>query len=132
MHVVALVRGLAGGIAGAAAGFAVCWWILSYGIYAPVLPGAGLGFGFATASGDSGRAYGFVCGVMAIVAGLVTEWKCFPFIADPGFIYMLTHIHGVNPIHLLLLAIGVFAAYNFGHGKTRRRVRQSTEVGQVR
>ena len=43
---------------------------------------------------------------MALVLGLVTEWRFFPFNADESFSYFLGHLHQLKSITLLMLAAG--------------------------
>ena len=64
-------------------------WIARQGFYAIILPGALIGFagGWAIQRQTlaSGAVFGIVCAVIAVIAGLVSEWRLRPFIADNSF-----------------------------------------------
>lgn len=96
---------LLGAILGGAVGYSGFFWLLSQGLYGMVLPGGLLGLGagmFATSS----RYIPFVCGLMALVLGLFTEWKYRPFIADESFGYFLAHFYELKPMTLLMIGLG--------------------------
>jgi hypothetical protein len=59
-----------------------------------------------------------VCASLALIAGIVSEWRLRPFFADDSFGYFLTHVQQLRPITLIMIALGaVFAAW-FGLGRS--------------
>lgn len=96
---------LGGAVLGGLVGHFAFGWLVHQGFYGLVLPGGLLGLG-AGLSPCRSRWPSAVCGVLALVFGLVTEWRFFPFNADPGLGYFLSHVHQLKPITLLMLAAG--------------------------
>jgi len=119
--VVPLSCALAGGLVGH---FAFLW-IARQGFYAIILPGALIGFagGWAIQRQTlaSGMVFGIVCAVIALIAGIVSEWRLRPFIADNSFGYFITHLQQLRPITLIMIAIGAVFAFWFA-ATGRRRV----------
>ena len=103
MKQVALVLG--GAVLGGLVGHFAFGWLVNQGFYGLVLPGGLVGLGAGLSSCRS-RWPSVVCGVMALVLGLVTEWRFFPFNADDSFSYFVGHLHQLKPITLLMLAAG--------------------------
>jgi uncharacterized membrane protein len=106
-NVLALVAALVGGVAG----YVVFQWIAAQGFYALVLPGAGVGLAAGYFKSRS-LAVCIVCGVGALVAGILSEWRFAPFIKDASLGYFLAHLHQLRPLTLILIALGV--AIGFG------------------
>src|SRR5947208_3225286 len=77
-----LLRGLAGGIVGAAVGFIVFQWLARRGLYGMMIPGATIGLGAGLAARGRSVALGIVCVVAAIGVSIVAEWHLFPFVKD--------------------------------------------------
>lgn len=96
---------LGGAVLGGLIGHFAFGWLVRQGFYGLVLPGGLLGLG-AGLSSCHVRWPSVVCGVLALVAGLITEWRSFPFVADDSFGYFLSHVHQLKPITLLMLAAG--------------------------
>jgi len=119
MKQVALVFG--GAIAGGLFGYFAFFWIAQQGFYAIALPGGllGLGAGYANCRR---RWPSVVCGVLALMFSLYTEWKFAPFLKDESLSYFLFHIHEKAPIKLLMIAIGT----GIGFWVPYRRVESST------
>lgn len=103
MKEAALVLG--GALLGGLIGHVAFGWLWNQGFYGLVLPGGllGLGAGWTTCRSVCPSV---VCGALALVLGLLTEWRFFPFVADASFGYFLTHLHQLKPITLLMLAAG--------------------------
>lgn len=103
MKEAALVLG--GALLGGLIGHAAFGWLWNQGFYGLVLPGGllGLGAGLATCRL---RWPSVVCGVLALVLGLLTEWKFRPFKVDESLGYFLSHAYQLKPITLLMLAAG--------------------------
>ncbi len=96
---------LAGAAAGGLLGHFAFLWLVGQGFYAMILPGGLLGLGAGLAR--HGTLYlAVICGIMALLLGLVTEWRAFPFNADESLPYFLTHIHQLKPLTLIMIGVG--------------------------
>ncbi len=96
---------LAGALAGGLVGYVVFEWLLGQGYYGLMLPGGFLGMGagmFKTRT----KAIAVVCGILALVLGLVVEWNSFPFKADESLVYFVTHFYDLKPATLIMIALG--------------------------
>jgi hypothetical protein len=103
-----------GAAVGGAVGYAAFVWMYNYGFYAAILPGALLGLGGALFARERSVLRGALLGLAGLALGLYTEWKYFPFIADGSLAYFLTNVPQVNPVHLLMIAVGTFFAFWWG------------------
>ena len=104
-------------------------WIARQGFYAIILPGALIGFagGWAIQRQTlaSGMVFGIVCALIALIAGIVSEWRLRPFKADNSLGYFITHLQLLQPITLIMIAIG--AAFAFWFAATGRRRAPASE-----
>ena len=75
------------------------------GFYALVLPGGVLGLAAGIPRSRS-IAVPILCGLLAIVAGLLTEHRFAPFVADSGLGYFLAHVGNLQPVTVLLISLG--------------------------
>jgi len=84
--------------------------LLNQGFYAMVLPGglAGLAAGIPR---SRSLVVPVLCGLLAIVAGLLTEYRFAPFLADGSFKYFLAHTLDLRPLTLLLIGLGGFLGF---------------------
>lgn len=101
---------LSGAVAGGILGHFVFLWIVSQGFYGLILPGGlcGLGAGIFRARSK------FVpvgCGVLGLAAGILSEWRFAPFVADDSFTYLLSHVHQLRPITLIMIVVGASIAF---------------------
>jgi hypothetical protein len=96
---------LAGAIVGGAVGFFGFGWLLGQGFYALVLPGGLLGIGAGWVVNRS-ISIAIICGAMATILGLIAEWHFRPFIADNSFGFYISHLTDLQPITLLMIALG--------------------------
>jgi hypothetical protein len=96
---------IVGAIIGGVLGYFLFQWLLSHGLYGMIIPGGLLGVGASFAKSRS-LAIAIVCGVAALALGLYCEWRFFPFNADEGLSYFLTHLHQVNPVHIVMILAG--------------------------
>ena len=101
---------LAGAVAGGVLGFFVVRWLAQQGLYAIIAPGALVGLGAGMFKCRS-LAIAVACGVLALIAGLLTEWRIFPFIGGTSFAYFLLHLTDLRPITLIMLAVGAFIGF---------------------
>jgi hypothetical protein len=96
---------LLGGLVGGTVGYFLFFWIAGQGFYGLILPGGLLGLG-AGVSRATSRLLPAVCGILALLLGLLTEWRFAPFAADGSLGYFLSHIHQLKPLTLLLIGAG--------------------------
>ena len=101
---------LLGAVAGGILGHFIFFWIAGQGFYGLVLPGGFLGFGAAIARSGS-KAIPVICGVMALLLGIFTEWRFAPFLADDSFGYFLSHLHQLRPITWIMILLGTALAF---------------------
>ena len=92
-------------------------WIARQGFYALVLPGGLTGLGGGLLVTDRSVLRGALCGLLALGAGLLGEWKLAPFIADAGLGYFLVHVHELRPMTLLMIGLGGVLGYWLSVGK---------------
>jgi len=110
---------LAGAVVGGVLGFALFQWILSYGLYALILPGAMVGLGAGLFAHRSlWLAIG--CGVLALALGVVTEWHAMPFVKDRSLGFFLAHLHHLSPVTLVMIAVGGIIGFAIPFGQYRR------------
>jgi len=79
--------------------------LLDSGLYALVLPGGLLGLTAGIPRSRS-RMVPVLCGVFAIVAGLLAEYRFAPFVADGSLSYFLGHALALRPVTLVLIGLG--------------------------
>jgi len=111
------LAGIVGAIVGSAVGYFAFFVLARQGFYAMVLPGALLGLGCGFLSGFQSNALGTICGLLAVLLGLFTEWRFAPFTDDGSFAYFSTHAHDLNPVTLVMIAVGGLFAFWFGKGR---------------
>ena len=114
-----IALGLLGAIIGGAVGYFLFIWIARQGFYALMLPGWLLGEGAGLCARRRSVPLGIVCAVLALGLGLFAEWKFRPFIDDDSFGYLLTHVHKLQPITMIFIALGAFLGYRGGTGRSR-------------
>jgi hypothetical protein len=105
--------GLAGAIVGAIVGHLLFWWIAGQGFYALPLPGALAGIGCALAARRRSICLGISAGLIALIAGILSEWRLAPFIADKSLAYFLTHLHDLQILTIILILVGMIFAVWF-------------------
>lgn len=102
------------GLLGGTLGYLAFAWLLHQGFYGLVLPGGLLGLAAGIPQNRS-RAVAIACGGLALVLGLYTEWRFFPFKADGGLGYFLTHLHQLKPVSWLMLGVGTVLGWYVPH-----------------
>lgn len=115
--VVAHVRGLVGLIVGGAAGFFLFQWLVSQGYFALAIPGALMGLGCGYLSRIHSIVLAVACGVSAAVLLTYAEWKV--FYTNYTFARFLTHLHELDGVTLVMLALGIVFAAWFGLGRPK-------------
>ena len=113
--------GVVGAVLGGVAGYFVFFWIVGQGFYALILPGATVGLGCGALSRGRSHALGVVCGLLAVLVGLLAEWRLAPFAADESLGYFLKHLHQLQPITIIMIAVGAVLAYWMGMGRAGSR-----------
>jgi hypothetical protein len=111
---VSMVLGLVGAAIGGGLGYLAFKWLASYNLYGLVLPGALLGLGAGLLSGRPSTIRGIICGVLAVLLGLLSEALVFPFVADNSLPYFASHLHQLKPPTWLMIAVGAIIAYWWG------------------
>jgi len=102
---------LLGAVGGGVVGFFVTSWLAhQFGIEAMAVPGGLVGLGAGIFKCKSNVIAG-ACGAIALAAGIFTEGKVLPFVADQSFGYFLTHLHLLNPFTMLMIGIGAFIGF---------------------
>jgi hypothetical protein len=110
--------------AGAALGYLAFTFALRLGIYAVVFPGGFLGLAAGIPRNRS-AVVATVCGILATAAGLFTEHRFAPFVADRSMSYFLQHIFDLQPLTLVSIATGGLIGFWVPF---RRRVRAAGQT----
>lgn len=110
------ILGLCGAAVGAAIGVLIFGWLLRHGFHGLAIPGALLGLGFGLASKRQSTAMGVVCGVLALVVGVLAEWRYRPFIDDASLTYFIKNLTTI-PVSLAMILLGAALAFWFGRGR---------------
>jgi hypothetical protein len=124
---------LLGAVSGGLLGYVVFWAIARRGLYGLALPGGLLGLGagvFKTCS----RAIPVVCGLLALALGLFMEWRYEPFVADASLGYFVSHVHHLQPITLVMIAVGALIAFYvpFRRSQDARKDSLSDEISRAK
>lgn len=106
---------LAGIVIGAVAGHLAVEWLLRFGVYMAVIPGAFVGLGAGYFRRSYNKWIGILAAVVALAAGIYTELNVFTF-GDGSLSYFLTH---PQPVTWLMLALGAWLAFSWGAGRNR-------------
>jgi hypothetical protein len=116
------VPGLVGGVVGGVVGYFVFAWLIQYGLWAPVIPGAFAGLGCGLLARTDSNARGGLCALVALAIGVVSEWKLLspPFQTDGSLPDYLKQIHQLPPPTLFMLALGGFLGFWWGRECTLR------------
>ena len=106
--------GLVGAALGAMAGYALFQWLVRQNLYGLMIPGAMLGLGCSLLAQHRSPVRGIICGLAALILGLYTEWRFYPFRADGGFPYLVAHFFDLKPITQLMIGVGAVFAFWMG------------------
>jgi hypothetical protein len=109
--------GLIGAAIGGAIGYFAFDLLTREGFYGLILPGAAMGLGCGAFSEGRSKRLGVVCGVLATLLGLFTEWRFFPFIPDGSLWYFVSHLHELRTTTLVSIAVGGLFGFWFGRGR---------------
>src|SRR3954452_19904291 len=109
--VVSHLLGLVGAVIGGLLGFLIFQWLVGQNLYGLMIPGAMLGLGCSLLAQHRSPARGIICGLAALILGLYTEWRFYPFRADGGFPYLVAHFFDLKPITQLMIGVGAVFAF---------------------
>jgi hypothetical protein len=118
---------LAGAAAGGVLGYLAFGWLAGQGFYALALPGVLLGLGAGVLARRRSMAMAVVCGVLALLLGIFSEWKHFPFARDDSLNYFLAHVFDLRPLTWIMLGLGAFSGFWFARPAPGRRQSASGE-----
>jgi hypothetical protein len=93
--------------------------LIDRGLYALVVPGGFLGLAAGIPRSRS-PIVPALCAILAIAAGLLTEYRYAPFIADGSFTYFVVHALELRPATWVLIGLGALIGFWFPF---RRRIR---------
>ena len=93
--------------------------ILSYGIYAMVLPGLFFGFGGGILIYRNAKVNGLICGGIALIMSYLAEWHYRPFVADDSFAYFVENLGGLSWFTHLMIIISVWLTFSMATGLRR-------------
>ncbi|MDX2039399.1 MAG: hypothetical protein SFX72_22325 [Isosphaeraceae bacterium] len=113
-RVIEFIPGLTGGAVGGVLGILLFEWIVSQGLYGLVIPGALVGLGCGLASPVASRIRGVLNGALALFVGVLAEWRNFPFKADPGLGFFVSHLGDLKPMTLFMISMGGFLGFWWG------------------
>lgn len=100
----------AGAAIGGVVGYLAFFWLRGQGLYGMILPGGLLGLGAGIGrTRSAGVAIAF--SVAALLLGLFTEWRHMPHKDDPSFGYFLKHVGDLQPVTLVMIAVGAAIAF---------------------
>lgn len=114
------LRGIVGAVIGGAVGYAGFFLLAQAGLYALILPGALVGLGCGLLIGGTSNTMGVICSLLALLLGIVIEWRFAPFVADDSFGYFVAHLHQLRTMTLVMIVLGAAFAYWFGRGRGPR------------
>ncbi|GEM_PF-1446059 len=101
-------------IVGAALGAGAAKLGVPSGFYALPLVGLGTGLCVAAVNKRGSVILGAIALLVAIPAGVLTEWACWPFVADNSLSYFIQHFFGLAGFRLLLHAFSAAMAFWIG------------------
>lgn len=110
---------LGGALLGGVIGHFGVLWMARQGFYAMVLPGGLIGLG-AGMTCHSSRALPIVCGLLALVNGLFTEWCNFPFVKDDSLGYFMTHLTDLRTVTVSMIVAGTVIGFWVPFRRTER------------
>jgi hypothetical protein len=115
-HSLVIARGLGGALVGASAAYFLFLVLYRSGFYGIMLPGVLLGIGAGLAARSRSQTLGILCAVLAVLATIFTEWHV-RWSAKNSLPFFLANIAEIGMVPLLMMALGVAAAYWFGQGR---------------
>jgi len=121
--VVPLLCAVAGGVIGH---FAFLW-IARQGFYALALPGVLIGCAAGWSLRQRSATSAIICALLALAAGIISEWRVHPFIKDGSLGYFIQHLQDLRPFTIILILLGAIFAAWFGMGRQRAATTRVTQ-----
>ena len=116
----ALIRGVAGALAGAVLGIIIFTLLIKYvGVYAMAIPGAMVGVVCGYAARQRSLVLGIACALIACATMIFAEWWNFPFEKDESLGFFLKNLGKLSSLFWLSLLLGGGLAFWFGQGNER-------------
>ena len=112
-----LILGLIGGVVGGVLGGFICELLSNNGFYAVALPGAAVGFGFAMMAKKRHIAFAVICGILGLLAGLLTQWLVYS--NNETFLSLLFELKDYSIVTFIMLGLGAVCGFSIGHGRDR-------------
>lgn len=109
-----LVRGIFGGIAGGLLGGLACKLLAGQGLYAVAIPGGLVGIGFLLAARHRHIVFGFVSGLLGLLAGLLTQWQVYS--NEPSFFNLVIDLKDYHSATWIMIGLGTIMAFVIGLG----------------
>jgi hypothetical protein len=113
-YLISSLLGLVGAIVGGVLGFYTFGWLLYYGFYGLMIPGAFLGLGCSLLARHPSTIRGILCGLAGLSLSIFTDWYYEPFKADDSLTYFLTHLTNLTPVTLVMVGVGTAIAFWVG------------------
>jgi hypothetical protein len=113
-YVISNLLGLVGAIVGGVLGFYTFGWLLSYGFYGLMIPGAFLGLGCSLLARHPSIIRGILCGTAGLALAIFAEWYYRPWNADSSFSYFMTNLTSLSPVTFVMLGVGTLIAFWVG------------------
>jgi hypothetical protein len=108
--------GLGGALVGGIIGGFVCQLIWdNFGAYAVAIPGAMVGLGFSLAARRRHIAFAITCGILGLLAGLLTQWLVYS--DNETFLSLLIELKDYTAITFIMLGLGAICGFSIGHGR---------------
>jgi hypothetical protein len=117
---------LVGAAVGGAVGYFVFFFLVKYGLYGLMIPGAMLGLG-ASLFRNRSIVVAAICGVAALALGIFTEWRFLPFKADTSLGYFVAHLHEQTPVTLVMMVLGGVAGFWCAFPRAENRAARAAE-----
>lgn len=120
-HLLASLRGLAGGIVGGVVGFYLYKWLISYGMFGPMIPGTLAGLGWGLASRHRSMVDAVLAAILALVCGVLSAWCTVRLGDDKSLSHFLLNITNfLTPPTMVMIGIGAVVAFFLGMGRASR------------
>lgn len=101
---------LIGAVGGGTVGWLAFFWLVQQGFYGIALPGVLLGLGAGVVS-TRAIWLPWVCGLAALVIGILAEWRFAPFKNDSSLAFFVQNIPQLKPITLILISLGAAVGF---------------------
>ena len=109
--------GVLGALTGGALGYAIFFWAVGQGFYALALPPTLLGLTAGYFARGKSKKLAIICGALGLCLCLLIEWRFRPFVADQSLVFFLTHLHKLQPMTWIMIALGSFFSYWLALGR---------------